>query len=220
MLGNLTALTELDLADNQLSALPDALGNLTALTQLNLTGNQLSALPDALGNLTALTQLNLAYNQLSALPDALGNLTALTRLDLFRNQLSALPDALGNLTALTQLDLAGNQLSALPTGLGELTELTVLNIADNSLPPEMLAAAAEGTRELLAFLRLIDTEGVQLAEVKLVLVGEGAVGKSSLLAALRGEPWVERRDQTHGLQIKPVEVEHAGQAITLTRIRE
>ncbi|MGH3772758.1 MAG: hypothetical protein ACRDRW_15425 [Pseudonocardiaceae bacterium] len=43
----------------------------------------------------------------------------------------------------------------------------------------MLAAAAEGTRELLAFLRLIDTEGVQLAEVKLVLVGEGAVGKSS-----------------------------------------
>ena len=34
MLGNLTALTQLDLAGNQLSALPDALGNLTALTQL------------------------------------------------------------------------------------------------------------------------------------------------------------------------------------------
>jgi hypothetical protein len=51
--------------------------------------------------------------------------------------------------------------------------------------------------------------------VKLILVGEGAVGKSSLLAALRDEPWVEHRDRTHGLQIKPVEVEHAGQAITL-----
>ncbi|MGH3874569.1 MAG: hypothetical protein ACRDSR_24225 [Pseudonocardiaceae bacterium] len=65
----------------------------------------------------------------------------------------------------------------------------------------MLAAAAEGIAELLAVLRLIDTEGIQLAEVKLVLVGEGAVGKSSLLAALRGEPWVEHRSQTHGLQI-------------------
>ena len=162
-----------------------------------------------------LSGLGLSDGDLPGLVEMLGNLTALTQLALARNQLSALPDALGNLTALTQLDLADNQLSALPTGLGELTELTVLNIEDNSLPPEMLAAAAEGTRELLAFLRLIDTEGVQLAEVKLVLVGEGAVGKSSLLAALRGEPWVERRDQTHGLQIKPVEVEHAGQAITL-----
>lgn len=93
--------------------------------------------------------------------------------------------------------------------------MRVLNIADNPLPQEMLAAAAEGTHELLAFLRFIDQEGVELAEVKLILVGEGAVGKSSLLAALRDEPWVEHRDRTHGLQIKPVEVEHAGQAITL-----
>ena len=54
--------------------MPDWLGNFTALTQLDLAGNQLSALPESLGNLTALTQLDLSDNQLSA-PPSLGMLT-------------------------------------------------------------------------------------------------------------------------------------------------
>ena len=59
-------LSGLGLSDGDLPGLVEMLGNLTALTQLDLFGNQLSALPDAVGNLTALTQLNLAHNQLSA----------------------------------------------------------------------------------------------------------------------------------------------------------
>ena len=46
-------------------------------------------------------------------------------------------------------------------------------------------------------------------------MGEGEVGKSSLLAALRGEDWVENRDTTHGIEIKPVEAIHEGDVITL-----
>ena len=42
-------LSDLGLSDGDLSALVEMLGNLTALTQLNLRGNQLSALPDSLG---------------------------------------------------------------------------------------------------------------------------------------------------------------------------
>ena len=40
--------------------MPESLGNLTALTELNLSGNQLASVPESLGNLTALTTLNLA----------------------------------------------------------------------------------------------------------------------------------------------------------------
>jgi hypothetical protein len=47
---------------------------------------------------------------------------------------------------------------------------------------------------------------VFVREAKLVLVGEGAVGKSSLLAALRGEEWVEQRSTTHGIEVKPLQV--------------
>jgi C-terminal of Roc, COR, domain/Ras of Complex, Roc, domain of DAPkinase/Leucine rich repeat len=191
------------------------MANLLDLSGLDLNDKDLLALQMTLGALTALTRLDLDNNQLSTLPDTLGNLTALTRLSLYNNQLSTLPDTLGNLTALTELYLDNNQLSTVPKWLGRLTALGILTTAGNPLPSEVQAAAAAGMGELLRFLRLIDAEGVELAEAKLVLVGEPAVGKSSLLAALRGEPWVEDRDQTHGLQIRQVEVEHAGRALTL-----
>jgi len=41
-------------------------------------------------------------------------------------------------------------------------------------------------------------------------VGSGEVGKTSLLATLCGSPWVENRDSTHGIEIKPVTVKDKG----------
>jgi GTPase SAR1 family protein len=43
-------------------------------------------------------------------------------------------------------------------------------------------------------------------EAKLLLVGEGNVGKTSLINALRGQPFVEGRETTHGIEINTVEV--------------
>ena len=82
----------LDLSELGLTRLPPEIGQLTALTQLRLYNNQLSSLPPELGQLTALTQLVLISNQLSSLPPEIGQLTALTWLYLGNNQLSSLPD--------------------------------------------------------------------------------------------------------------------------------
>jgi GTPase SAR1 family protein len=87
-------------------------------------------------------------------------------------------------------------------------------VGGNPLPPEVLAVAVKGTQPLLAFLREVARDGISISEAKLLFVGAGEAGKSSLLAALRGEPWQENRPQTHGMQIKPVDVTHAGRAIT------
>lgn len=57
-------------------ALPESIGRLSALRELRLDGNKLSALPELIGNLTALTTLSLHDNQLKALPKSIGNLTA------------------------------------------------------------------------------------------------------------------------------------------------
>lgn len=46
--------------------LSSSLGNLTALTELRLGGNELTALPDWLGNLTALRTLHLGGTGLAA----------------------------------------------------------------------------------------------------------------------------------------------------------
>jgi len=63
----------LDLRFNQLNTLPAKIGNLTALTGLNIYGNQLTTLPEEIGNLTALTNLNLGSSKLTTIPDSLLN---------------------------------------------------------------------------------------------------------------------------------------------------
>jgi len=55
-----------------------------------------------------------------------------------------------------------------------------------------------------------------LYEAKLILVGEGEVGKSCLLGALRGDEWIDGRPTTHGIEIKPVLVNGSDQEVAIT----
>ncbi len=57
---------------NKLLALPASIGQLTALTSLDLAQNSITALPHQLCALTALDFLSLATNQLSRLPNRWG----------------------------------------------------------------------------------------------------------------------------------------------------
>ena len=231
-LGQLTNLTWLSLGGNQLRVLPDWLGQLTNLTWLSLGGNQLRVLPDWLGQLTNLTTLHLGGNQLRVLPDWLGRLTNLTTLGLNDNRLTELPDSLGELTNLTWLHLGGNQLRMLPESLRQLTNLTWLTIGGSQLrvlpdwlsklpnlktlelyqnplvspPPEVVA---QGSRAVLAFLHA----GVRMGtgrqwRAKLLVVGQGGVGKTSLVKALIGQPHDAEEPTTHGLRIDEVAVGH------------
>jgi Leucine-rich repeat (LRR) protein len=59
----MTALTELCLTHNRLTALPEAIGQLTGLETLRLDNNQLTALPDSIVGLTNLTYLRLDNNR-------------------------------------------------------------------------------------------------------------------------------------------------------------
>jgi hypothetical protein len=192
-------------------------------TELDLSGGYgsefpgLTELPESLGQLTQLRSLNLSGNQLTALPESLGQLTQLQLLDLSDNQLTALPEWLGQLTQLRSLNLSGNQLIALPESLGRLEYLQQLNLEKNPLNPELAAAHEEGLDAVMRYLRAKGEGQVVLNEAKLILIGEGEVGKSCLLGALRGDPWEEGRPTTHGIEIKPVNVTdpESGTEITL-----
>jgi len=202
-----TGATTLDLVNNQLTALPPELFQLTALTELHLSFNQLTALPPEIAQLTALTELHLANNQLTALPPEIGKLKELRELYLYQNQLIALPPEIGQLTGATTLDLVNNQLTALPPEIGQLTALTRLDLDGNPLKKEFATAYKQGVPVLLNYLRRILEEGQTLYEVKLVLVGEGDVGKTTLLDALLGKPPIKNRSSTEGLEIAHEQIE-------------
>ncbi|GMY39807.1 TMV resistance protein N-like [Fagus crenata] len=76
----LCSLTELNLSDCNLKAIPNDIGSLFSLERLILSGNKLVCLPESLGQLSHLRSLNLSKNNLECLPKSLGQLFILMEL--------------------------------------------------------------------------------------------------------------------------------------------
>ena len=128
----------------------------------------------------------------------------------------ALPETLGNLKKLDFLDLQYNQLVDLPPFLSQLKRLDELNLDHNPLNPELAEAYKQGIKSVKAYLRAKTEAGqITLNEAKLVLIGEGGVGKTCLTDALLDNPW-EEHSSTHGIQIKPIELTVPDSQTTIT----
>ena len=212
-LGQLTQLQLLFLFNNQLTTAPEWLGQLTQLQHLYLADNLLTTAPESLGQLTQLQFLDLSSNQLTTVPESLGQLTQLQVLDLSDNALTTVPEWLGQLTQLQFLDLVDNQLTALPESIAQLTALRELYLHGNvrlNLPDEILGPKPFETsgRKKPAnpkaifeyYFSRLKRSAQPLNEVKLLLVGHGRVGKTSLSKALRGEDHNGTEPETPGIE--------------------
>src|SRR5271166_5281166 len=221
VIGQLSHLQVLHAGGNKLSTLPEAIGQLSKLKWLDLSRNQLSTLPEGIGRLSQLRWLYLSRNQLSMVPEAIERLSQLEELDLSGNQLSTLPGAIGRLSRLLVLNLSGNQLSTLPEAMRSLERLNRLFLHGNPglrLPDEVLGPMIEELfvsqdrppkppREILDY--YFATRGAQgrsLQEVKLIVVGRGGAGKTSLIKRLKGEPFDPHERETHGINIRELEL--------------
>ncbi|WP_346292191.1 leucine-rich repeat domain-containing protein [Sphaerothrix gracilis] len=215
-IASLTQLQTLDLSENQLTELPEAIALLTQLQELYLSKTQLRELPEAIASLTQLQILFLSGNQLRELPEAIASLTQLQILFLSGNQLRELPEAIASLTQLQILFLNENQLNDLPTSLIKIPQLVDFSLDQNPLHPDLSIAYEQGTESVMQYLRARAEGEVILNEAKLIFVGEGEVGKSCLLGALRGDQWIENRLTTHGIEIKSVIVSAPNNGIEIT----
>ncbi|XP_066049502.1 DISP complex protein LRCH3 isoform X2 [Chamaea fasciata] len=137
---DLSDTTQADLSRNRLSELPAEACHFVSLETLNLYQNCIRYIPEAVLNLQSLTFLNISRNQLSTLPVHLCSLP-LKVLIASNNKLVSIPEEIGHLRQLTELDVSCNEIQTIPPQIGHLESLRDLNVRRNNLVrlPEELA---------------------------------------------------------------------------------
>ncbi|XP_041261669.1 DISP complex protein LRCH3 isoform X14 [Onychostruthus taczanowskii] len=137
---DLSDTTQADLSRNRLSELPAEACHFVSLETLNLYQNCIRYIPEAVSNLQSLTFLNISRNQLSTLPVHLCRLP-LKVLIASNNKLVSIPEEIGQLRQLTELDVSCNEIQTIPPQIGNLESLRDLNVRRNNLVrlPEELA---------------------------------------------------------------------------------
>ena len=202
-IGLLRNLQTLRLNANNLEKLPPEIAGLENLRVLDLEGNRLTTLPPEIGRLRHLKILRLKDNRIDHLPSEVGLLQDLTDLDLQGNRLRELPSEIGGIENLRVLNLRSNHLHRIPESLASLGRLSSLDLRDNalSLPLEILEKTYSPSR-ILDHLSLQREEPRRaLGEAKVLLVGQGGVGKTSVVKRLVENTYEAGQGRTNGIEI-------------------
>lgn len=189
-----------DLSNNQLMALKLP-GQLPWLCYLNVSRNKLMELsfPRALPKLEELDASENALIEVH-LPDDLGNLQFLF---LNKNKLTTLTTRAG-LRALRTLNLRDNQLRQLPRA--QYDALETLYVRGNPLEEyaeNLIGGDTSGNAvEIIAALRAFAQSGEAVNHrAKLIVVGNGRIGKTCMIKKLLGQTCDKNEKYTHGISV-------------------
>jgi internalin A len=215
-IGNLTNLTTLFLYANRIERIPESIGNLTNLTILSLSGNQIKEIPDTISNLSKLKVLYLYSNQIKEITEAICRLSNLVELNLSWNEIKKIPSSIINLSRLRIINLTANQIKAMPDALILLPRLEEFYLESKqffalaklyaeknqlSITPEIFAP--EDDQIIFNYIRQLRLRDSRpLHEAKLILIGQGSVGKTSLKEMLIRDYYDKNQPQTDGLDVE------------------
>ena len=211
-------LTELGFGGNSISPIPPEVMGLTRLTRLSISHMGLTELPDSISNLQQLEYLDASHNKLALIPDAVLRLVQLRELHLAANEITAMPLDISNLTALEQLELQNNRLTSISPGVGKLDNLSLFDVSNNDIrhipatvgyltklnqshqfffkgnnklrtPPKPIVEA--GLSEVFVYLKSLLEGAKRCYRMKIMVVGQENVGKTSLLRCLTKKTHVD-----------------------------
>lgn len=187
------------------------------VTNLDLSREGLTKLPPEIGKLSKLASLNLSFNRIAFLPPEIGQLSELIMLDLSINWLTRLPVEIGQLSNLRRFYSNGNRLTALPPQINQLSKLEILDLRNNhlSIPPEILERVGNPPVIINYYLQHLVGQRKPLDEAKVLLVGQGSVGKTSLVQRLVKNHFNPAENKTEGIDIRQWPITISGQQIRL-----
>lgn len=241
----LTNLKSLDLAHTDISQIPDSIGQLTNLESLDLADTDISQLPDSIGQLTNLQSLDLSFTDISQLPNSIGQLTNLQSLDLSFTGISQLPDSIKQLTGLKSLDISTTKISSLPECIWKfgLNRLDLSHNNYESFPSEILDLGMDfhfeecfssgvvlyetqlqqmdinifrkPIAEIRKYYDELKKDSKLLNEARIIFIGDGGVGKTTIIEMLKGNPYLSDRKETQGISIGNLDIPLDGETAIL-----
>lgn len=209
---------------NTFSILPRKIERLTNLQILNFRDNSFQIEGDTplrLNNLRHLELFDCGFTQFPSallipslevvrfnclgkyLSESFVSLKNLRRLYLVHSRLTELPESIGSLTYLQTLSLAQSDIQSIPASLLQLKELKTLFLHGTPLkemvPAEILL---QSTKEIIRYIlaQQSDAPKQYFNESKMIIVGQGQVGKSSLLKRLLHNTYSDT-SSTEGIDI-------------------
>ncbi|MET0397313.1 MAG: leucine-rich repeat domain-containing protein [Longimicrobiaceae bacterium] len=198
---DLTSLASLDISNTQVSDL-SPIRDLTSLASLRISNTQASDL-SPIRDLTSLASLDISNTQVSDL-SPIRDLTSLASLDISNTQVSDL-SPIRDLTSLASIDISNTQVSDLSPLAdmligGWLRHMRVSGESLDAQPPE-LAQTIDPAEAFRSYFEDLRRGSQRNTDLKLVLIGNAQVGKSTLKQQLlAGELSPDSvQERTHGI---------------------
>jgi internalin A len=192
---NLINLTELELYDNQLRELPSQIGNLKKLEKLELKNNQFKPFPKILLELNLKIMWGATDYYIGGI-NVYGNPFEVPPVEIVKQGKQAITEyfkALGETEIVEPAIIVQHEIATIQS-----LEIPVAEIPQTAIQEPRISITPQ-----------------PLNEAKLILIGDGGAGKTSLMKCLRRETFNPQESQTHGINIQPLKFPFENKEIVL-----
>lgn len=146
---------------------------------------------------------------LTEIPHEVFELKNLKRFDFVENKLKEIPLKLASLDKLETIIMFGNEIEVLPKEIIFHSRLKSIDVTRNqitSIPIEVIESGRNSLTSIRNYLNSLNEGTKNLNEVKVIIVGDGGAGKTSLQKLLTSEAFDLYESQTHGINIKHLDI--------------
>jgi internalin A len=176
-----------------------------------LDKNKLNILPNWLNQLSKLEVIICDDSNISDL-SPLAGLAQLQRVDCDETQVSDL-SPLAGLTQLQAVLCDQTQVSDLSPILPKLKKVGAFSYNNCPLITPPIEFANQGDQAVIEYFEQIEENSTKLNELKVIFLGEGASGKTSLIKRIRDKDFNPKEDLTHGIRIRKTDFKVEGDTI-------
>ncbi|WP_373262064.1 leucine-rich repeat domain-containing protein [Hungatella hathewayi] len=213
----LDQLENLNLSNTRINELPESIGNLINLEELNLSHTNITEIPKSIEKLVKLYILDLSYTNITELPETIKSLISLNHLSLNNTNIKILSETIISLN-LSYLNISNCSLVSLPKSLlalGIPFQFTVssfnygigIYLYNTKLLEMDIDLFKQPRNYIEQYYKELEKGRILFNEVRVVFLGDGAVGKTTIVEMLKGKPYLENREKSNGIFINNINVQ-------------